>query len=177
VIPVAIGAVALTVVLCAVRIVPLYQRAVVLRHGRVVAVRGPGPIVVIPGLESRRTVDLRVDVMEVQPQRGQTSDRVDVEVGAMLQYRVVDPEQAAALVSDRRSVMLLLAQMMLGKAIAEFDARCWRDEQDTIVACLEHGIRSQSELYGIAVTQFRLLSVVVPSLAPLCAPQWWLTPT
>ena len=91
-------------------------------------------------------------------------DSEDVAIGAMVQYHVVDAEQAAVVVSDCRSVMQLIATMILAKTIAEFDSRCWRHEQDTIVACLEHGIRKQSGLHGMEVISVRLLDVRVPAV-------------
>jgi len=159
-----IGVLAVVALMTGLKIVPEYERVVVFRRGRVVAVRGPGVAYVVPGLESQRTVDMRVEVLHVQPQRGQTRDRIAVEVGATVQYYVVDPEQAAVVVSDCRSITLLIAQMVLAKTIAEFDARCWRTEQETIVACLEHGIQRNGGQHGIEVTQVRLLDVIVPTV-------------
>ena len=115
VVSVAFGALALVVVMFVVRVVPDYERVVVYRRGRSAPARGPGPILVIPLLDSPRTVDLRTTVLEVPLQRGRTRDGVTVEASLMVVYHVVDPEQAAALVSGYRSGILLIAQMILSR--------------------------------------------------------------
>ena len=66
---IAVAAALLLVILAvaSLRIVPLYERVVVFRRGRIVGVRGPGVITLIPVLESRRTIDIRLAVLNVQP--------------------------------------------------------------------------------------------------------------
>jgi regulator of protease activity HflC (stomatin/prohibitin superfamily) len=148
--------------MCAVKVVPDYERVVVYRRGRSAQTRGPGPVLVIPVLDSRRTVDLRTTVLEVPVQRGRTHDGVTVDASLMVVYHVVDPEPAAALVSGHRSGILLIAQMILARMVAEFDLRLWLTERDVILAALEHGIRRHSMHHGLKVTAVRLLDVRIP---------------
>jgi len=159
---VAVGALALMLLMFAVKVVPDYERVVVYRRGRGAQARGPGPVLIIPVLDSPRTVDLRTTVLEVPLQRGRTRDGVTVDASLMVVYHVVDPEQAAALVSGHRSGMLLIAQMILARMVAEFDLRFWLTERDVILAALEHGIRRHSMHHGLKVTAVRLLDVRTP---------------
>jgi regulator of protease activity HflC (stomatin/prohibitin superfamily) len=156
---VATGALALTLLMSAVKVVPDYERVVVHRRGRGAQARGPGLILVIPVLDSPRTVDLRTTVLEVPVQRGRTRDGVTVDASLMVVYRVVDPEQAAAQVVGYRSVIMLIAQMFLARMVAEFDLRFWLTERDVTLAILEHGIRRHSMQHGFEVTAVRLLDV------------------
>src|SRR5262245_42521752 len=83
-----------TIVLVGVKIIREYERAVILRLGRLVAVRGPGLIYVIPGIESMYKVDLRTITMDVPPQDVITRDNVSVTVSAVIYFRVVGPAKA-----------------------------------------------------------------------------------
>jgi len=79
-------------------------------------------------------------------------------------YHVVDPEQAAAQVAGYRSVILVIAQMIWARMIAEFDLHFWLTERDVIVAALEHNMRRQSLQHGLEVNSVRLLDVRTPVL-------------
>jgi|SRR4051794_32770204 len=92
VVSIAIGALALILMLSAVKVVPDYERVVVYRRGRRGHVRGPGLVRVIPVLDSSRTVDMRT---AVPSQRGRTRDGVVLEASIFVMYHVVDLEQAA----------------------------------------------------------------------------------
>src|SRR5215216_8044135 len=78
----------------AVRVVQEYERGVIFRLGRLVGARGPGLILLIPGVERMRKVDLRVITMDVPSQEAITRDNVTVKVNAVIYFKVVDPENA-----------------------------------------------------------------------------------
>ena len=65
---VAVVVVAFLVVTSAVKIVQEYERGVIFRLGRLVGARGPGLILLIPGVERMRKVDLRIVTLEVPAQ-------------------------------------------------------------------------------------------------------------
>lgn len=151
------------VVATSVRIVPLYERVVVFRRGRAVDTRGPGPVLLIPVLESARSVDMRVDVMHIPPQAGVARDAASVQLGVVLFYHVVDPQRAATEVSDYRGAVLQITQRLLGRAIAESDARSWLSQQKTSMRRLEGAIQRHCSPCGVEVTSVRLLDLKVPA--------------
>ena len=75
-------------------IVNEYQRLVVFRLGRLVATRGPGMVVIIPGIEKAYRMDMRVITLDVPPQDVITRDNVSVKVNAVVYFRVIDPAKA-----------------------------------------------------------------------------------
>src|SRR5205823_14768917 len=91
---VAVVVVAFLVVTSAVKIVQEYERGVIFRLGRLVGARGPGLILLIPGVERMRKVDLRIVTLEVPAQEAITRDNVTVKVTAVGHPRVVDPQEA-----------------------------------------------------------------------------------
>src|SRR6266404_5063154 len=83
-----------------VKIVREYERAVVLRLGRIVGARGPGVIYVIPFVEQMYRIDLRTITLDVPSQDVITRDNVSVKVSAVLYFRVVDPNRAVVEVQN-----------------------------------------------------------------------------
>src|SRR6202035_6054286 len=86
---------ALVVASSSIRIAKEYERGVVFRLGRLIALRGPGLFLIIPfGVDRLRKVDLRVITLEVPPQEVITSDNVTVKVSAVIFFQVLDARAA-----------------------------------------------------------------------------------
>lgn len=84
----------------ALRVIPAHERAVVLRCGRVARLKGPGPVVVLPGVERVVRVSLRDFRLEPLVTRAATRDDVTVWVSATAHFRVVDPIRSTVAVPD-----------------------------------------------------------------------------
>ena len=84
----------------ALRILREYERGVVFQLGRFWKVKGPGLVLVIPGIQQMVRVDLRVVTLDVPPQDVISRDNVSVKVNAVLYFRIVDPERAIIKVED-----------------------------------------------------------------------------
>src|SRR5215210_5582196 len=78
----------------AIRILNEYERGVVFRLGRMVGVRGPGLILLIPIIEKMVKVSLRTVVMDVPPQDVIAQDNVSIKVNAVVYFRVLQPGKA-----------------------------------------------------------------------------------
>src|ERR671917_388505 len=77
-----------------IRILNEYERGVVFRLGRMVGVRGPGLILLVPFIEKMVKVSLRTVVMDVPPQDVITQDNVSIKVNAVVYFRVMHPARA-----------------------------------------------------------------------------------
>src|SRR5437868_14381612 len=75
------------------RILREYERGAVFQLGRFWKVKGPGLVILIPGIQQMVRVDLRVIVMDIPSQDVITRDNVSVKVSAVLYVRVVDPQR------------------------------------------------------------------------------------
>ena len=71
-----------------------YERGVIFLFGRFWKVKGPGIIIVFPGVQKMVKVSLRTVVMDVPPQDIITKDNVTVKVNAVIYFRVVDSQKA-----------------------------------------------------------------------------------
>ena len=90
-----------------VKILPEWERGVVLRLGRAIGVRGPGPIILIPGVERLVRVDTRTITMDIPPQDVITNDNISMKVNAVIYFRVVDPEGAVVKMDGRAFIRLV----------------------------------------------------------------------
>src|SRR5215216_4585999 len=85
---------ALYILLASIRILNEYERGVVFRLGRMVGVRGPGLILLIPMIEKMVKVSLRTVVHDVPPQDVITQDNVSIKVNAVVYFKVIKPSLA-----------------------------------------------------------------------------------
>src|SRR5690606_25130187 len=81
-------------VVASIKILREYERGVIFLLGRFWKVKGPGLVIVIPGIQQMVKVDLRVVTMDVPSQDVISRDNVSVKVNAIVFFRVVDPEKA-----------------------------------------------------------------------------------
>src|SRR5947208_13093476 len=115
-----------------VKIVQEYERGVIFRLGRLVGARGPGLILLIPGVERMRKVDLRIVTLEVPAQEAITRDNVTVKVNAVVYFRVVDPEDAVVKVLDYVRATSLIGQTTLRGILGQSDLDHLLSERDKI---------------------------------------------
>src|SRR5262249_15998235 len=71
-----------------------YGRGVIFRLGCLIGAKGPGLVIVIPGVDRLVRVSLRIITTDVPPQDVVTRDNVSIQVNAVILFRVVDPIKA-----------------------------------------------------------------------------------
>ena len=88
---VVILAVGVALAAASVRVLREYERAVVFRLGRMIDVKGPGLVLLVPAIDRMVRVSLRTVTLNVPPQDVITRDNVTARVDAVVYFRVVDP--------------------------------------------------------------------------------------
>jgi regulator of protease activity HflC (stomatin/prohibitin superfamily) len=146
----------------AVKVVQEYERGVVFRLGRLAGARGPGLILLIPGIERMVRVDLRVITMDVPTQEAITRDNVTVKVSAVVYFKVVDPENAVVRVLDYIRATSLIAQTTLRSVLGQSDLDELLSNRDQINQELQHIIDEQTEAWGIKVSAVEVRDVELP---------------
>jgi regulator of protease activity HflC (stomatin/prohibitin superfamily) len=160
-----IAVVAVLIVLLAtstIKIVQEYERGVIFRLGRLVGARGPGLILLIPGVERMRKVDLRIVTLEVPAQEAITRDNVTVKVNAVVYFRVVDPEEAVVKVLDYVRATSLIGQTTLRSILGQSDLDHLLSERDKINAELQQVIDTQTNAWGVKVTSVEVRDLELP---------------
>ena len=153
---------ALLLVTCTVKIVQEYERGVIFRLGRLVGARGPGLILLIPGVERMRKVDLRIVTLEVPAQEAITRDNVTVKVNAVVYFREVDPEDAVVKVLDYVRATSLIGQTTLRSILGQSDLDHLLSERDKINAELQQVIDTQTSAWGVKVTSVEVRDLELP---------------
>ncbi|PHQ24861.1 hypothetical protein CLH62_10880 [Marinobacter guineae] len=143
----------------AIKILPEYARGVVFFLGRFQGVKGPGLMIIIPGIQQMVRVDLRVIVLDVPSQDVISKDNVTVRVNAVLYYRVVDPERAIIRVEDFNSATSQLAQTTLRSVLGKHDLDEMLSERDKLNADIQEIIDAQTEEWGIKVANVEIKHV------------------
>lgn len=149
-------------VVTAVKILREYERGVIFLLGRYWKVKGPGLIIVIPGIQKMVKVSLRVVVMDVPPQDVITRDNVTVKVNAVLYFRVVDPQKAIIEVEDYLYATSQLAQTTLRSILGQSQLDDLLSKREEINVHLQKVIDEQTEPWGVKVANVEVKNVDLP---------------
>ena len=109
------------ILLNAIKVAREYERAVIFRLGRLIALKGPGIFILVPGIDRMVKVSLRLVTMDVPPQDVITRDNVSVKVNAVVYFRVLDPQKAVVEVEDFLYATSQLAQTTLRSVLGQAD--------------------------------------------------------
>ncbi|MCG6868470.1 MAG: slipin family protein [Gammaproteobacteria bacterium] len=146
----------LGLVFLSIRILPEYQRGVVFFLGRFQRAKGPGLIIVVPGIQRLVRVDLRVITMDVPSQDVISRDNVTVRVNAVLYFRVVDPERAIIQVEDYYTATSQLAQTTLRSVLGQHELDEMLSERENLNADIQKILDEQTDSWGIKVTNVEI---------------------
>lgn len=138
-----------------------YQRAVVFFLGRFQRVKGPGLIIIVPGIQQIVRVDLRTITMDVPTQDVISKDNVSVKVNAVLYFRVIDPERAIIQVEDYHVATNQLAQTTLRSVLGRHDLDEMLAERDKLNADIQHILDQQTDAWGIKVSNVEIKHIDV----------------
>jgi regulator of protease activity HflC (stomatin/prohibitin superfamily) len=147
-----------------------YERAVIFRLGRLIPVKGPGIIILIPLVDKMVRVDLRTVTFDVPSQDIITKDNISVKVNAVVYFRVIDPTRAITAVEDFHYATSQISQTtlrsVLGQSSLDELGQSSLDEllskRDELNAELQKIIDEQTEPWGIKVTTVEVKNVDLP---------------
>jgi len=144
------------------KILKEYERGVIFFLGRFQKVKGPGLIIVIPGIQSMAKVGLRTIVMDVPPQDVITRDNVSVKVNAIIYFRVIDPQRAIIQVEDYLYATSQLSQTTLRSVLGQSQLDDLLSKREEINSKLQQIIDQQTEPWGIKVSAVEVKNVDLP---------------
>ena len=133
------------------RVLREYERGVIFFLGRFQKVKGPGLIIVIPGIQQIVKVDLRVMVYDVPSQDVISRDNVSVKVSAVIYFRVTDPEKAIINVEDFFEATSQLAQTTLRSILGQHELDEMLAQRDKLNSGIQALLDEQTESWGIKV--------------------------
>ena len=139
-----------------IRILREYERAVVFQLGRFWSVKGPGLVILIPGIQKMVRVDLRIVTMDVPPQDVISRDNVSVKVNAVVFFRVIDPQKAIIQVENFLMATSQLAQTTLRVVLGKHELDEMLAERERLNIDVQRILDSQTDGWGIKVTNVEI---------------------
>ncbi|MDL2278304.1 slipin family protein [Parabacteroides sp. OttesenSCG-928-G07] len=146
-----------------IRIADQWERAVVLRMGKYKGLRGPGPFVIIPILDSVSTyIDQRVRVSAFKAEQTLTKDTVPVNVDAVVYWTVWDVEKAALEVQEYQKAIEHIAQTGLRDTIGKHELSALLQERDKIAEDLQQVLDRNTNPWGITCQTVGINDIAIP---------------
>jgi regulator of protease activity HflC (stomatin/prohibitin superfamily) len=154
----------LVVLFSSLRIANEYERGVVFRLGRLIALKGPGLFFIIPfGIDRLVKIDLRTITLEVPPQEVITNDNVTAKVSAVIYFQVIDARKAVTQVLNYINATSQIAQTTLRAALGQATLDELLANREKINRNLQKIIDEQTEPWGIKVAVVEIKDVELPS--------------
>lgn len=152
----------LFLLLNAIRVLQEYERGVIFRLGRMIGVKGPGLILLIPIVDRMVKVSLRTFTMDVPPQDVITKDNVTVKVNAVIYFQVMEPQRAIVNVEDYFYATSMIAQTTLRSVLGQVELDDLLSNRDEINQRLQKIIDDQTEPWGVKVSVVEVKNVDLP---------------
>ncbi len=141
------------------RVLYEYERGVIFLLGRFWRVKGPGLIILVPGIQKMQRVDLRIVTMDVPAQDVVTRDNVSVKVSAVVYFRVVDPQRAVIQVEKYLVATSQLSQTTLRAVLGKHELDELLSERERLNLDVQRILDAQTDAWGIKVTNVEIKHV------------------
>lgn len=141
-----------------------WEKAVVLRFGKLRAVRGPGLFMIAPFIDSVATwVDQRIQTTEFNAEQALTRDTVPTNIDAILFWQVHDVERAALEIADYRQAILRVAQTSLREMIGSSPLSSLLSERKAADQQLKEEIGRKTAEWGVSAVSVEIRDVAIPA--------------
>ena len=154
--------VALFLLILSIKIVPEYRRVVVFRLGRMIGVRGPGIVIIIPLVDRAVAVDLREFYIEIPHQSAITRDNATISIDFITFFRVVDATMSIVAVADFRGAAQNIAATTLRSVVGDLSLDNVLAQRDQINAVLRDKLDEVTERWGVKVTNVEIREIIPP---------------
>jgi len=146
----------------AIKILNEYERGVIFRLGRLIGVKGPGLIILIPFIDQMTKVSLRTVAFDVPPQDVITKDNVSIKVNAVIYFRVINPDRAIVAVENYLYATSQLAQTTLRSVCGQAELDELLAERDKINQRLQEILDKHTDPWGIKVANVEVKAIDLP---------------
>jgi regulator of protease activity HflC (stomatin/prohibitin superfamily) len=147
----------------AIKVIPEWERGVVLRWGRLrPKPKGPGLIVILPLVDTLYRITLQEAALDVPPQDIITRDNVTATVTAVVYHQVVDPQRALVAVQNYRFAASQFALTTLRSVCGEVELDDLLSSREKLVVRLREILDQHTEPWGVKVTKVEIKAVDLP---------------
>jgi regulator of protease activity HflC (stomatin/prohibitin superfamily) len=140
-----------------------WERAIVLRLGKLRGVYGPGLFVIIPFIDEASVwVDQRIQTTEFNAEQALSKDTVPVDVDAVIFWQIHDPERAALEIADYRSAISRVAQTSLREMVGSSLLSTLLADRKQGDAVLLAEIGRKTAEWGVTAISVEIRDITVP---------------
>ena len=141
-----------------------WEKAVVLRLGRLRGVKGPGIFFIVPFIDSVTVwIDQRIQTTEFNAEQALTRDTVPTNIDAILFWQVHDPERAALEITDYRQAIGRVAQTSLREMIGSSPLTTLLSDRKNADQLLKEEIGRKTADWGVSVISVEIRDVAIPA--------------
>lgn len=149
--------------LMSVRVVYEYERYVLFRLGKFQGVLGPGLRIILPIIDSTRSVDMRITTVDIPKQEVITKDNVPVGVNAVVYFKVSDPSKAVLNIQDYAYAVAQYAQTALRDVIGKIEMDDLLAEREVVAQEIEKIVDVATSQWGLDVTGIKIQDLELPA--------------
>ena len=147
----------------AVQIAQQWEKAIVLRFGKLHAIRGPGLFLIVPVMDTvTEWIDERIQTTEFNAEEALTKDAVPANIDAILFWQVHDAQRAALEITDYRSAIVRVAQTSLREMIGSSPLSALLSDRKTADEQLRNEIGRKTADWGVSAVSVEIRDVTIP---------------
>jgi regulator of protease activity HflC (stomatin/prohibitin superfamily) len=140
-----------------------WEKAVVLRMGKFIGLKGPGFFLIIPIVDRiAKYIDQRVRVTDIKAEETLTKDTVPVNVDAVVYWTVWDVEKAALEVQDYAKAIAYIAQTGLRDTIGKHELSDLLSDREKISSELQIILDEHTNPWGITCQNVGIRDIIIP---------------
>jgi regulator of protease activity HflC (stomatin/prohibitin superfamily) len=152
----------LFVIIPGLRIIKQYEKGVVFRFGKIVALREPGLNLIIPYIDQLRKVDMRTITLPVPAQQIITKDNVSLDISAVAYFKVVDAIKSIIAIENAAAAINQIAQTSVRNIVGKFQLDEILSERETINSAITKVLDAYTEEWGMVVPVVEIKDIVLP---------------
>ncbi|MEM1628531.1 MAG: SPFH domain-containing protein [Desulfurococcaceae archaeon] len=152
----------LSIVLAHLKIIPEYKRLVIFRLGRLIGIKGPGLVFLVPIIDRGVEVDLREFVLDIPPQTCITKDNAPVDVDLLIYMKIFDPQLAVTAVQNYIAAASGIAVTTLRAIIGDMLLDDVLAKREYINSTLRAKLDEVTDRWGIKVTSVEIKEIKPP---------------
>ncbi len=145
-----------------IKIIPQYERAAVLRLGKYIGLKGPGPIFIDVFLDKVFRFDLRVQTIDIPAQEVLTKDNINIKVDAVIIYRVLDPGKAFITVKNVPRLLFQYGQANLREVLGIHELDEILQKREEMAKIIQEEVDRAVGDWGIKVISVALQQIYLP---------------
>jgi len=147
----------------AIMVADQWERAVVLRLGKLLAIRGPGLFVIVPFIDEVSSwLDQRIQTTEINAETALSKDTVPVNIDAVIFWQIHDPQRAALEITNYRQAITQVAQTSLREMVGASLLSTLLSERKQGDQLLREEIGRKTAEWGVAVLSVEIRDIGVP---------------